>query len=54
MAFAEDQDVIQALAPDCANQALNIWIAFLVVGTAPNYLVRDLCLPTLCFGSRYD
>ena len=26
MPFAEDQDMIQAVASDCPNQALNIWI----------------------------
>src|SRR2546426_284293 len=25
MPLAEDQNMIQALAPDCADQALNIW-----------------------------
>jgi hypothetical protein len=26
MWFAEDQDMIQAVAPKCPDQALNVWI----------------------------
>jgi hypothetical protein len=26
MPFAEDQDMIQAVAPKCPDQALNVWI----------------------------
>src|SRR5438034_1207422 len=40
MPFAIDQDLIQALAPECPDQALNIWI-LRWRPSAPNHVLGD-------------
>ncbi len=31
MPFAEDQDMIQAVAPKCPDQALDIWVSAMAI-----------------------